>query len=181
MKRSQVLALLLAVLGLLASNLRLQYRVTVNGAALPGTYSAAVLREGKRAASEAAEEILRWEAKLPQTETRARLSFRRAGNDTRALTSALLQGVSGVTRADAVYVNGVRLGVVPDGETLCGRLREAIRERMPLTAVSGGISGQLALRRVYTRADSSASYEEMLRLITGLAPVIYLDQSGKLA
>ncbi len=181
MSKTQVIALTLALLGLFGANLRLQYRVTVNGKELPGTYSASVLQQSERAAEEAAEEILRWDAKLPEAQRQALLSFRRAENDAPALTEALLRGVSGVTRADAVYVNGVRLGVVTDGEALCESLRTAIRSRMPMTAVSGRISGQLTLRRVYTRADSSVPMEQMLQLITGMAPVIYLDGSGKLA
>ncbi len=181
MRKTRVIALTLALAGLLAANLRLQYRVTVNGETLPGSYDPAILREGERAAAEAADEILRWEAKLPETRRQALLSFHRAENDTQALTAALLDGVSGIANADAVYVNGVRLGVVANGDALCDNLRAAIQAKMPVTAVSGRISGQLTLRRVYTRADSSVPMEQMLQLITGMAPVIYLDGSGKLA
>ena len=180
MKRSHMLLLTLALLALLGANLRVQYRVSVDGTRLPGAYSAAVLREGRRAATEAAEEILRYEAKTPALEAKARLSFRRAENDVQALTEALLQRTSGVTKADAVLLNGTRLGTVADGEALCERLREAMRSTMPAAAASGNISGQIELRSVYTRADSNTPDEDMLRLITGLAPVVYIDRNGKL-
>ena len=52
---------------------------------------------------------------------------------------------------------------------------------MPQTAVSGNISGRLELRRVYTRADANTDDADMLLLVTGMAPVIYLDSAGRLA
>ena len=89
--------------------------------------------------------------------------------------------MSGLRLADAVYVNGIRLGVVADGERFCERLREAIRTPMPAAAVSGNISGRLELRRVYARADAGIDDADMVLLVTGMAPVVYLDPSGKLA
>ena len=155
MKRSHMLLLALALLFLLGANLRVQYRVSVDGTRLPGSYSASVLREGRLAATEAAEEILRYEAKTPACEARVRLSFRRAENDVQALTEALLRRTSGVAEADAVLLNGTRLGTVADGEALCEALRETLRGAMPAAAASGNISGQIELRRVYTRADGT--------------------------
>ncbi len=181
MKKSRWLLLVLAVLGLLCANLRVQYRVTVAGASLPGRYSPSVLREGQRAAEAAADEILRYDAKMPETHLRLGFGFRRPENDVKALTAALLDAVSGVARADAVTVNGIRLGTVPDGERFCRALRDSILNQMPTAAVSGNISGQLSLRRVYTRADGHTNDEDMVLLVTGMAPVIYLDGSGKLA
>ncbi len=181
MRQIRWLPLILALAALLAANLRVQYRVRINGEELPGTYSAAVLRQSMRAAETAAEEILRCDAKMPEVERRPRLSLRRPDNDGRALTEALLRPVSGVASADAVFLNGLRLGTVPDGSELCRGLRELIREQMPASAVSGNISGQLMLRRVYTRAEAQDAYDELLAQITGMAPVIYLDGSGKLA
>ncbi len=181
MKRIRWLPLVMALAALLAANLRVQYRVRVNGVELPGTYSAAVLRQSMRAAEAAAEEILRYEAKMPAVERRLRLSLRRPENDGRALTAAILRPVSGIASADAVFLNGLRLGTVPDGAELCRRLREEIREQMPAAAVSGNISGQLMLRRIYTRAEAQDAYDALMAQITGMAPVIYLDGSGKLA
>lgn len=181
MRKTRVALLLLALLALLGAHLHPQYRVSVEGMELPGRYSAAALREGRRAAEEAAGEILRYEAKMPAVERRLCLSLRPAGDDVPALTAALLRPVSGIGEADAVYVNGVRLGTVADGERFCERLRDSIRTQMPQTAVSGNISGRLELRRVYTRADANTDDADMLLLVTGMAPVIYLDSAGKLA
>ena len=60
-------------------------------------------------------------------------------------------------------------------------LQRSIRGQMPLRAVSGSISGELELRSVYTRAGSCTPDSDMVLLITGMAPVIYLDPEGKLA
>ncbi len=181
MRKARGFLLLLALLALLGAHLHPQYRVSVEGTELPGRYSAAALREGLRAAEEAAGEILRYEAKMPAVDRRLCLSLRRAGDDVQALTAALLRPVSGLRLADAVYVNGIRLGVVADGERFCERLREAIRTQMPAAAVSGNISGRLELRRVYARADAGIDDADMVLLVTGMAPVVYLDPSGKLA
>ena len=180
MTRRRLISLLLAFAALLCVHLHPQYRVTVEGSRLPGTYSPAALRECLRAAEAAAEEILRYDAKMPETERRLCLRFRPAADENDALTAALLCSVSGVVKADSVYVNGIRLGTVTDGQQLCERLRDSILGQMPTRAVSGNISGRLELRRVYTRADSNTSDEDMVLLITGMAPVIYLDGSGKL-
>lgn len=181
MRKARGVLLLLALLALLGAHLHPQYRVSVDGAELPGCYSAAALRQGQRAAEEAAGEILRYEAKMPAVERRLRLGLRPAEDDVKALTAALLRPVSGIKEADAVYVNGVRLGTVADGERFCERLRDAIRSQMPLAAVSGNISGRLELRRVYARADANTDDADMVLLVTGMAPVIYLDQNGRLA
>ena len=180
MNRKGWLLLSLALLGLLCAHLHPQYRVTVEGASLPGTYSAAALRRGQEAAEEAAEEILRYAAKLPTVERRLRLSFSPAGDDTPALTAALLRCVSGVTLSDAVSVNGIRLGTVSDGDRFCELLRVSILAQMPGSAVSGNISGRLELQRVYTRSDADTDDGDMVLLVTGMAPVIYLDGKGKL-
>lgn len=180
MRKARGVLLVLALLALLGAHLHPQYRVSVEGAELPGCYSAAALRQGLRAAEEAAGEILRYEAKMPALERRLRLKLRPAGDDIPALTAALLRPVSGLTLADAVYVNGVPLGTVADGERFCERLRDSIRTQMPLAAVSGNISGRLELRRVYARAEASTDDADMVLLVTGMAPVVYLDGSGKL-
>ena len=125
MRKARGVLLLLALLALLGAHLHPQYRVSVEGAELPGCYSAAALRQGLRAAEEAAGEILRYEAKMPALERRLRLKLRPAGDDIPALTAALLRPVSGITLADAVYVNGVPLGTVADGERFCERLRDS--------------------------------------------------------
>lgn len=181
MRKARSALLIMALLALLGAHLHPQYLVCVEGTELPGCYSAAALRQGLRAAEEAAGEVLRYEAKMPSFERSLRLSLRPAGDDIPALTAALLRSVSGLTLADAVYLNGVPLGTVTDGERFCELLRDSIRTQMPLAAVSGNISGRLELRRVYTRADASLDDADMVLLVTGMAPVVYLDQNGRLA
>ncbi len=175
---------LLAILGLsllLFSHLRPVYRVTVRGSPLPGLYS---LRQTERCAAlarETAEEILGSADTLAQPEKRLLLSLRSPDGDEALLTDALLRSTPGIAVAEEVRVNGVRLGTVADGLVLTRTLERAIRGQMPLAAVSGSISGRLELRRVYTREGGLTPYGDMVLLITGMAPVVYLDAQGKLA
>ncbi|MBR1456937.1 MAG: hypothetical protein IJ594_07235, partial [Oscillospiraceae bacterium] len=101
--------------------------------------------------------------------------------DAAALTDALLRACPGLTLADGVFVNGVRLGTVEDGAVLRERLRASILGQMPNAAVSGNISGELQIRPVYSRAGHETNYDDMVLLISGMAPVIYLDADGRLA
>ena len=180
MRGRRLIPLVLAVLALCLANLRPQCRVWVDGQAMPGFYRPSAVDRCEEAASEAAEEILRGEARMPALRRRYSLRLRPADGDRQTLSDAILLAVLGVRQADEVSVNGQRLGNVADGELLCERLRESIRGQMPGAAVFGNIGGQLSLRRVYTRAGRWRGYDEMIRLVTGAAPVIYVDQSGKL-
>ena len=180
MKRRRLILLAVSVLALGLANLRPQCRVSVGGQTLPGFYRPAAVDRSKEAAREAAEEILRSDARMPELRRSWRLRLRPADGDRQALSGAILRAVPGVRLADEVSVNGLRLGNVADGERLCEELRASIRGQMPGAAVFGNISGQLSLRRVYTRAGHWRGYDEMIRLVTGAAPVIYVDQSGKL-
>lgn len=179
----RVKTLLMALaLGLaLSSHLRPVYRISVQGEALPGRYSLQQARAGLAQAREIAEEILGSADALCTPEKRLCLSLRRADGEAAALTEALLERTEGIQTAEEVRVNGVRLGNVEDGEALQRALQRSIRGQMPLRAVSGSISGRLELRPVYTRAGSCTPDSDMVLLITGMAPVIYLDPEGKLA
>ena len=171
----------LMLLLLAAAHLRPVYRVTVAGETLPGCYS---LRQTERCAAlarETAEEILESSAAMPVLHRSLRLRLGPADGDERLLTDALLRSVRGVTVSDEVIVNGTRLGTVADGFSLCRGLSRSIRGQMPNAAVSGHISGKLELRRVYTRAGQDTPERDMILLITGMAPVIYVDADGKLA
>ena len=101
--------------------------------------------------------------------------------DAALLTDSLLRAVKGVTVSDEVIVNGIRIGTVADGDYLQAALESYIQNQMPLAAVTGNISGKLELRRVYTRAGEDTPYRDMILLITGMAPVVYVDADGKLA
>lgn len=179
MKKKALLGL--CVLVLFAANLRPTYRVTVAGTLLPGRYSFRQTEDCAAAARETAEEILAGEAPQLSMHRSLRLGLRGADGDCAALTEALLCSVRGIRVSDAVWVNGTRLGTVSDGEALCEALRSSIVGQMPNAAVSGNISGRLELQRVYTRAGSDTPIEDMVLLITGMAPVVYVDSQGRLA
>ena len=176
------LALVLLALGLaLGAHLRPAYRIRVQGESLPGRYSLQQWRAGTEQAAEIAEEILGSLDPLPSAEKRLCLTLRRADGDPELLTRTLLRFTEGIQSAEDVRVNGIRLGNVEDGEALQRALQRSIRGQMPRRAVSGSISGRLELRRVYTRAGSCTPNSDMVLLITGMAPVIYLDPEGRLA
>ncbi len=171
----------LALLAVLAANLRPAYRVSVNGERLPGVYSLRETERCARTARAAAEEILDNSAPSPEMRRRFALGFGAPCGDTALLTDALLRSVKGIAVSDEVIVNGTRLGTVEDGDYLRAALAYYIDGQMPTAAVSGNISGRLELRRVYTRAGGDTPYRDMVLLITGMAPVVYVDARGKLA
>ena len=171
---------LLALLLLFAVHLRPVYRVRVEGAALPGLYSRAQIRQACEAAREAAEELLPDEAALPTPRASLRLRLRRPDGETAALSDALLRTVDAIVTADAVRVNGTELGAVADGAGLLALLQETIRSGMPPGATVGNLSGQLQIRTVYTRAGLERDSAELLASILTAAPAFYLDSGGKL-
>lgn len=171
----------LMLLLLAAAHLRPVYRVTVAGETLPGRYSLRQTEQYAALARETAEEILEGDAALPAMRRSLRLSFRAPDGDGALLADALLRSAPGVEIADEVRINGVRLGTVEDGFSLCEGLNRCIRWQMPTAAVSGHISGKLEIHRVYTRAGQNTPEDDMILLITGMAPVIYVDAQGKLA
>ena len=179
--RVKVLLLALALGLAVASHLRPVYRFTVQGEPLPGRYSLAQAQAGEEQAREIAEEILGTADGLADSKRRFYLSLHPADGDPAALTEALLRGTEGIQTAAEVRVNGIRLGNVEDGEALQRALQRSIRGQMPMKAVSGSISGRLELRPVYTRVGSCTPNSDMVLLITGVAPVVYLDPEGKLA
>ena len=177
--RKKLLLLSLAILALLAANLKLCCRVTVDGTRLDALYRPDQVREGQRIAREAAEEILSDSARLPDLRRSYRLRLRRADGPLPLLTDALLNGVDGVTRADAVFINGVPLGTVADGAQLLDRLHASIRGQMPNAAIVGNLSGELQIHPVYTRSGGNPEDADMILLITGMAPVVYLNENGR--
>lgn len=170
----------LALLMLLVSNLHLYCRVTVDGRQLDGLYAPAAVKRAGQIAARAAEELLPGEAEAPRCRRACRLSLRRPDGDTAALTDALILAYPGIVLADGVFVNGVRLGTVESGAVLRERLRASILGQMPNAAVFGNISGDLRIRPIYSRAGHETNYDDMVLLISGMAPVIYVDQNGKL-
>lgn len=173
------LVLLLALLLLGGANLRPVCAVTVAGEALEELYTPQALRRCRALAEETAEEILQGRALVPEPECRWRLSLHRARGNEKLLTDRLIRSVTGIRLRDGVFLNGQKLGTVEDGSALLSLLRSSILEQMPASAVSGNISGRVQIRPLYTRSGSESSYEDMLQRILGMAPVVYLDSSGR--
>ncbi len=181
MTRKNLALLGLALLMLFAAHLHLSCRVTVNGERLEGQYAPAALKRAQRIAAETAEELLPGTVPAPACRRSWRLSLRPADGDGAQLTDALIRSYPGIVLADGVLVNGIRLGTVESGSLLCERLRDDILNQMPNAAVFGNISGELRICPVYSRSGHETNYEDMILLISGMAPVIYVDDSGKLA
>ena len=179
--RKKLLWACLSLAFLVAVNLNICCRVSINGRTLEGLYSPAQLRRCEEAATAAAEEILPGHAVGPLIERQYCLSLIPAKGGLRPVTDTLLRSYTGVKSEDGVYVNGIFLGVVEDGEVLREKLRGFIENQMPNRAVFGNISGKMEIREVYTRSNRRTNDEDMLLLISGVAPVIYLDSEGRLA
>lgn len=169
-----------ALLFALGSNMDLCCRVWVNGCEMPGLYSPFAVDKSRTVASAAAEEIVSGPAASPAVSQRLALSLRPAEGDGRVLSDAALRSVTGVKLAQGVFINGVFLGCVADGPELFSRLRGFIESQMPSAAVFGNISGEVKVRPIYSRTNQEVDYEDMVLLISGMAPVIYTDKSGKL-
>lgn len=171
---------LFSLLFMLGTNFRLCCRAAVGGRQLEGLFSPFDIDRCETAAAAAAEEIVQGPALLPRVERSLSLSLSPPGGDMLELTDTALRSVTGVKLVDGVFVNGVYLGSVEDGDRLFEGLRGFIDRQMPTAAVAGNISGELEIRRIYSRSNSFTPDRDMLLLISGMAPVIYVDESGKL-
>ena len=169
-----------ALLLMLAANVDLCCKVAVNGCQLDGLYAPSAADRSEAVAVNAAEEIVSGPARMPEVSCSYRLSLTPASGDSRVLTGRLLCAATGVKLAQGVFINGVPLGTVEDGSVLYEQLRGYIRNQMPNAAVFGTISGEVQIRPIYSRSNRDTDYDDMVLLITGMAPVIYLDDSGKL-
>jgi len=173
-------ALSLSFVFLLLSCMNIQCRAKVNGQLLDGSFSPGVFNQCVLTATLASEEIIKGQPLMPEAEKKYRLSLRSPDNNCPVLTDALLCSTEGIDIVDAVFVNGVQLGCVENGPQLYEHLRSFIRNQMPTSAVSGTISGQLSIHKLYSRENRETAYNDMVLLISGMAPVIYIDDKGKL-
>ncbi len=167
-----------ALLMVLLANTHLTCRVSVNGEAVEGRFSPWIYDRGVLAAVSAAEEILQGQTVLPNLRTSLGLSLRPPAGSTAELSNAVLCSTPGVELLDGVFVNSVPLGCVEDGNMLKAKLRVYLYMTMPISAVSGTYSEELAVRPVYTRAGRAVSYEDMVQLVSGMAPVIFTAADG---
>ena len=169
-----------ALLLTLLANLHPCCRLSVNGELLPGQYSLSDVKDCELTADRAADEILTGYAAPPEIKKSWSLSFIPPMGGKVYATDAILSAYPGVKKADGVYVNGVFLGTVADGQLLREKTRDFITSQMPNAAVFGSISGELEISTVYTRKNSHTDYGDMLLLISGMAPVVYTDEYGRL-
>ena len=169
-------SLLLMVLG----NLRLGCVLSINGTELEGLYSPRDIRRAEETALAAVEELVSGHAMLPDLEKKWTLSVIPPMGGRIFATDALISSSPGVKKGNGVYVNGVLLGTVSDGDILREKTKDFISNQMPNSAVFGTISGELEIKPVYTRKNHDTNYDDMILLISGMAPVIYTDQYGRL-
>ncbi len=173
--------LLFALLLFLAANLNVGWKISVNDTLLPGCYSSRQIKESTKIAHIAAEEISRFHSSAPELRKSLRLSFRPASADSRVLNDYMLLYSGGIELADGVFVNGVQLGTVESGTVLSEKLRDYIRNQMPNVAVFGSISGKMLIRPVFSTVDHYTNYDDMILLVSGMAPVFYVDKNGHIA
>ena len=89
--------------------------------------------------------------------------------------------LSGSSDVLNIVLRREQLDAVEDGEALQAALDRHIRRTLPTWASGGVLSGELTLRRLYTRDAYLTDERDMLLLITGAAPVFYYDQTGRYA
>lgn len=169
-------SLLLMVIG----NLRLGCVLSINGTNLEGLYSPKDIRRAEETALAAVEELVSGHAMLPELEKKWTLSVIPPMGGRIFATDALISSSPGVKKGNGVYVNGVLLGTVSDGDILRKKTQDFISNQMPNAAVFGTISGELEIKPVYTRKNHDTNYDDMILLISGMAPVIYTDPYGRL-
>ena len=87
----------------------------------------------------------------------------------------------GVERSEGVYVSGVYLGSVADREALFSSLRQFITGQLPTWAETGYLRQELVTRPQYGRSGSQTPVEDMVLLVSGMAPVLYSDGQGYVA
>lgn len=164
---------------LLLANLNLYCRVSINGQELEGLFSPEAVDRCEAIASRAAEEILSGPALMPEAQRRYQLSLFQPDGDELRLSDCILRSVTGVKSVNGVYINGILLGTVADGEELLTRLQGYISGQMPNVAATGSIDGDLQLRQIYSRSNRETNYDDMILLISGMAPVMYFDETGR--
>ena len=155
------------------------WEVRVNRHMVPGLFSSEQIRKCCEAAEAASEEILPGSYVPPLIEKSCRFSLRPPRGSEKLLTHSMILSSDGIVSADGVFANGIPIGTVEDGGVLLEKLREYIKNQMPNCAVFGSINGRVAIMPLYSRRGSETPYGDMLLLISGIAPVFYVDSEGQ--
>ena len=177
----KTLALTAALLLVLGAHLRPICDYEIAGKRQGLALSPEAGRMAMEAARAAAEEILPGPAALPAVRRHVRLRLRSPERDAGLLSDAVLRATPGVTVSRAVYVGGHLLGAVAEEEDFRARLQRYIENTLPTWACGGALSRELVLRTQYSRAGRETEPEDMLLLVTGKVPVLYYDDSGRVA
>ncbi len=177
----KILLLTAALAFLWLSNLKLCCAVTVDGRELEGLYSLSAADRGLRAAEAAAEEISPGPALPPELSRSYRLSLRPAQGSPAEISSAMLDSTPEVELHQAVYISGVYLGSVEQREELLSSLRQFIMGQLPSWAEHGYLSQELSFREQYGRSGGTTPGEDMVLLVSGMAPVMYSNGEGYVA
>lgn len=115
---------------------------------------------------------------MPELRRHWRLSFLPAGGTVPDISAALLDRTNGVELTQGVYVSGVYLGSVSDRSELYSELRQFITGQLPTWAESGYLSQEMITRPQYGRTGSQTPVDDMVLLVSGMAPVMYSDSKG---
>ena len=177
----KTIALLFAMLFAVGAHLRPACDYELAGKRLVLGCSLEAGERAMTAAEAAAEEILPGAVRLPGVKRHVRLQLKRPERDARLLTDALLRATPGVAVNQAVYVGGVRVGAVKEGEDFSGRLHRYIENTLPTWASGGTLSRELVLRTQYSRSGRETDPEDMLLRVTGMVPVLYYNEAGHVA
>ena len=177
----KILLLVFALCFAVASHLRPVCNFSVGSQFVASDCTPAAARRAKEAALAAAEEILPGKAELPEAKRYIRFGFGARCDSAPALCDALLKNTEGVMAGEAVICEGERLGCVGSGYELCTALNLYIENTLPTWANSGHLNSRFELVPMYTRAAYEVSCDDMVMLLTGLAPVMYTDGMGRVS
>lgn len=163
------------------SNMHLCCTLSVGGQELEGLYSPFTVDRAAVAAGMAAEEIVPGQPQLPELRRRYQLSLLPAGGSSPEVSDALLRQTPGVALNQGVFVNSVYLGCVENRDELVHKMQQFIINQLPTWAVTGYLSQEMTIRPQYGRSGSQTPVEDMVLLISGMAPVMYSDGEGYIA
>lgn len=164
-----------------AANTHLCCSLRIEGQELAGLYAPGTVERACIAAAAAAEEIVEGPVRMPQLRQCYRLCLRTASGTVPEISTALLDAMEGVERSEGVYVSGVYLGSVRNREALFSSLQQFITGQLPSWAEMGYLSQELQTRTQYGRAGGQTAEEDMVLLVSGMAPVMYSDGQGYVA
>lgn len=163
---------------LLMANLRLCYTVGVGGDSAEGVFTPAQLRDSRRCALAAQEEVARCDEAAPAVCSVPRLTLRAPDGDTQLLTRHILERSDGVKRCWRVYVDGGDAGLCTD-PTALGEVIEVIIARGAVEeAVSASLTGEVEVKPVFVPEEAEADLMTVAANIRGVTQVMSVTAEG---